>query len=57
MSVAPPAVAVKAALELLGVVSAHVRLPMAPASEDEREAIRRALTEQGLLTSGAGNLA
>ena len=57
MSVAPPAVAVKAALELLGVVSAHVRLPMAPASADEREAIRRALTEQGLLTSGAGNLA
>ena len=57
MSVAPPAVAVKAALELLGVVSAHVRLPMAPASEDEREAIRRALTEQGLLASGAGNLA
>jgi 4-hydroxy-tetrahydrodipicolinate synthase len=49
MSIAPPAVSAKTALELLGVIEAHVRLPMAPASPDERDAIRQTLANQGLL--------
>jgi dihydrodipicolinate synthase/N-acetylneuraminate lyase len=53
MSVAPPAVSAKVALELLGVIGAHVRLPMAPASEDERSRIRDVLEAQGLLTGDA----
>jgi 4-hydroxy-tetrahydrodipicolinate synthase len=53
MGVAPPAVCAKTALELLGVVGAQVRLPMVPASPDERAAIRATLENQGLLTSGA----
>jgi len=51
MSVAPPAVSAKTALELLGVIEANVRLPMAPASPDERERIRTTLADQGLLVS------
>jgi 4-hydroxy-tetrahydrodipicolinate synthase len=53
MSVAPPAVSAKTALELIGVIEAHVRLPMAPASDEERESIRATLEEQGLLVAGA----
>ena len=53
MSVAPPAVSAKVALELLGVIGSHVRLPMAPASEDERSRIREVLEAQGLLTGDA----
>jgi 4-hydroxy-tetrahydrodipicolinate synthase len=53
MSVAPPAVSAKTALELLGVIEAHARLPMAPASDEERESIRATLEEQGLLVAGA----
>lgn len=54
MSVAPPAVSAKTALELLGVIGARVRLPMVPASADERESIRQTLERQGLLAaSGA----
>jgi 4-hydroxy-tetrahydrodipicolinate synthase len=49
MSVAPPAVAAKTALELLGVIEANVRLPMVAASSEEREAIRGTLAGQGLL--------
>ncbi len=49
MSVAPPAVSAKTALELLGVIEANVRLPMVPASPDEREQIRTTLADQGLL--------
>jgi 4-hydroxy-tetrahydrodipicolinate synthase len=49
MSVAPPAVSAKTALELLGVIEATVRLPMVPASEAEREQIRNTLADQGLL--------
>jgi 4-hydroxy-tetrahydrodipicolinate synthase len=52
MGVAPPAVCAKTALELLGIVGAHVRLPMVPASPDERAAIRSTLESQGLLTTG-----
>ena len=53
MSVAPPVVSAKTALELIGVIEAHVRLPMAPASDEERESIRATLEEQGLLVAGA----
>ena len=49
MSVAPPAVSAKTALELLGVIEANVRLPMVPASASERDAIRETLADQGLL--------
>jgi 4-hydroxy-tetrahydrodipicolinate synthase len=51
MSVAPPAVSAKTALELLGVIEANLRLPMAPASEAEREQIRNTLADQGLLAA------
>jgi 4-hydroxy-tetrahydrodipicolinate synthase len=51
MSVAPPAVSAKTALELLGVIEATVRLPMVPASEAEREQIRNTLADQGLLAA------
>jgi 4-hydroxy-tetrahydrodipicolinate synthase len=43
---------VKTALELLGVVDANMRLPMVPASEDERAAVRTALERHGLLVAG-----
>jgi 4-hydroxy-tetrahydrodipicolinate synthase len=49
MSVAPPAVSAKTALELLGVIEANVRLPMVAASPEEREEIRGTLADQGLL--------
>jgi 4-hydroxy-tetrahydrodipicolinate synthase len=43
---------VKAALEMLGVIDGHLRLPMVPANQREREAIRAALERQGLLVAG-----
>ena len=43
---------VKTGLEMLGVIDAHLRLPMVPASEDERGAVRTALERQGLLAAG-----
>ena len=52
MSIAPPAVSAKTALDLLGVIAPHARLPMAPASEAERDAIRAVLEEQGLPVAG-----
>ena len=51
MTVAPPAVSAKTALELLGVIAARVRLPMVPASDDERASIRATLAAQGLIAS------
>jgi len=45
---------VKAALELLGVADANLRLPLVAATEDERELIRTALERCGLpVTAGA----
>src|SRR6266516_3000810 len=38
---------VKAALEMLGLIEGHLRLPMVPATQDERAAIRSALEHQG----------
>ena len=43
---------VKAALEMLGIIDGHMRLPMVPASQSERSAIRAALEGQGLLVAG-----
>ena len=51
MTAAPPAVSAKTALELLGVIAARVRLPMVPASDDERASIRATLAAQGLIAS------
>jgi 4-hydroxy-tetrahydrodipicolinate synthase len=42
---------VKTALEMLGVVSARVRLPMVEADEEQRAAIRAALESHGLLAT------
>ena len=43
---------VKAALEMLGIIEGHLRLPMVPASEQERARIRTALERHGLLVAG-----
>ncbi len=43
---------VKTGLELLGVIEAHMRLPMVPASEEERAAVRTALEQHGSLVAG-----
>jgi 4-hydroxy-tetrahydrodipicolinate synthase len=43
---------VKTALQMLGVVEDNMRLPMVPASEDERAAVRAALEKHGLLVAG-----
>jgi 4-hydroxy-tetrahydrodipicolinate synthase len=44
---------VKAALEMLGIASGRVRLPLVEADEDQRAAIRGALERHGLLTAAA----
>ncbi len=43
---------VKTGLELLGVIDANMRLPMVPASDGERAAVRDALERHGLLVAG-----
>ena len=43
---------VKTGLELLGVIDAHLRLPMIPASDEERGEVRTALERHGLLVAG-----
>lgn len=43
---------VKTGLELLGVIDSKMRLPMVPASEDERAAVRTALERHGSLVAG-----
>ncbi len=53
MAVTANPIPVKTALELLGVIDANLRLPMVPASDDERESIRSALAEHGLLVATA----
>jgi 4-hydroxy-tetrahydrodipicolinate synthase len=44
---------VKTALEMLGVIDSHMRLPMVPASEEERATIKSALEHQGMLVAGS----
>ncbi len=44
---------VKAALEMLGIVSGRVRLPHVEADDEQRAAIRRALEAHGLLAAAA----
>jgi 4-hydroxy-tetrahydrodipicolinate synthase len=43
---------VKTGLELLGVIDAYMRLPLVPASDGERAAVRQALERHGLLVAG-----
>jgi 4-hydroxy-tetrahydrodipicolinate synthase len=43
---------VKTGLELLGVIDAHMRLPMVPATDEERAAVRAALERHGALVAG-----
>lgn len=52
MTVTSNPIPVKAALEILGVIKGNMRLPLVPASEDERAAIRAALEGRGLLVAG-----
>jgi 4-hydroxy-tetrahydrodipicolinate synthase len=42
----------KAALEMLGIVDGHLRLPMVPATQEQRAVIRTALERRGLLVAG-----
>jgi 4-hydroxy-tetrahydrodipicolinate synthase len=49
LSVAPLAASTKAALQMMGHDVGGLRLPLVPASEDERSQIRAALEAQGLL--------
>jgi 4-hydroxy-tetrahydrodipicolinate synthase len=46
---------VKTALEMLGIIEGHLRLPMVPASQRERDAIRTALERRGLLVAGGAS--
>ena len=43
---------VKAALEMLGVIDGHLRLPMVPATADQRTVVRTMLENRGLLVAG-----
>jgi 4-hydroxy-tetrahydrodipicolinate synthase len=43
---------VKTGLEMLGVIDSHMRLPMVPASDEERTTVRAALEQHGLLVAG-----
>jgi 4-hydroxy-tetrahydrodipicolinate synthase len=43
---------VKAALEMMGAIGGTMRLPMVPASSQERSVVRAALERQGLLVAG-----
>jgi 4-hydroxy-tetrahydrodipicolinate synthase len=53
MNVTVNPIPVKTALELLGVIEAHMRLPMVAATDSERDAVRAALEAQGLLIGSA----
>jgi 4-hydroxy-tetrahydrodipicolinate synthase len=44
---------VKAALEMLGLIGGTLRLPMVPADDEQRAAVRRALEAHGLLSASA----
>ncbi len=49
LSVTTNPIPVKAGLDLLGVISDRMRLPMVPATESERETVRAAMIAAGLL--------
>jgi|1186.fasta_scaffold05732_4 4-hydroxy-tetrahydrodipicolinate synthase len=52
LNIAPNPIPVKAALEMLGLIDGGLRLPMVPASQSERTAIRTALERHGLMLAG-----
>jgi 4-hydroxy-tetrahydrodipicolinate synthase len=45
---------VKAGVEMLGLIGGHLRLPMVPADDAQRAAVRDVLERQGLLAASAG---
>lgn len=53
LSVAPAAIAVKAALNLIGIRAGHVRLPYVDADEHETAVIRAMLEQRGLVGATA----
>ncbi|MGI9019698.1 MAG: 4-hydroxy-tetrahydrodipicolinate synthase [Solirubrobacterales bacterium] len=52
MTVTANPIPVKAGLELQGLIGSAMRLPMVPASEQERAVVRAALEARGLLVTG-----
>jgi len=52
LSVTANPIPVKAGLEMLGVIDGDMRLPMVPASAQERAVVRAALERRGLLVAG-----
>ena len=54
MTVTSNPIPVKTGLEMLGVIEGTVRLPMVPADDEQRGAVRAALERQGLLATSAG---
>ncbi|HSJ17999.1 MAG TPA: 4-hydroxy-tetrahydrodipicolinate synthase [Solirubrobacterales bacterium] len=54
MTVTANPIPVKTGLEMLGVIDATLRLPMVPADDEQRGAVRSALERQGLLATSAG---
>lgn len=52
LNVAPNPIPVKAALEMTGLIEGSLRLPMVPASQGERAAVRTALERHGLMVAG-----
>jgi 4-hydroxy-tetrahydrodipicolinate synthase len=52
MTVTANPIPVKAGLEMLGVIGGALRLPMVPASDQERSVVRAALERRGLLVAG-----
>jgi 4-hydroxy-tetrahydrodipicolinate synthase len=45
---------VKAGVEMMGLIGGHLRLPMVPADDAQRAAVRDVLERQGLLAASAG---
>jgi 4-hydroxy-tetrahydrodipicolinate synthase len=52
MTVTSNPIPVKAALEVLGLINGDMRLPLVPASEEQRAVIRTALERHGVLVAG-----
>jgi 4-hydroxy-tetrahydrodipicolinate synthase len=53
MTVTANPIPVKAGLEMLGVIGGNLRLPMVPASEQERGVVRAAMEARGLMVAGS----
>ena len=53
MAVTANPIPVKTALEMLGIVDGHLRLPMVPATPRERSVVREALERSGLIATSS----